>query len=66
MRLAVVLFYTAGLRYGELRCLTLADANPHHGVLRIRESKFHKSRIVPLSPDACREPRAYLISGVHL
>ena len=58
MRLAVVLLYTAGR--GELVRLTLADADPHHGVLRIRESKFHKSRIVPLSPDACRELRAYL------
>jgi integrase/recombinase XerD len=60
MRLAVVLLYTAGLRRGELLRLTLADTDPTRGVLRIRESKFHKSRIVPLSPDASRELRAYL------
>jgi integrase len=60
MRLAVVLLYTAGLRRGELLRLTLADADPHHGVLRIRESKFHKSRLIPLSSDASRELRAYL------
>lgn len=60
MRLAVVLLYTAGLRRGELLRLTLADVDPHHGILRIRESKFHKSRIVPLSPDASRELRTYL------
>lgn len=60
LRLAVVLLYTAGLRRGELLRLTLADADPTAGVLRIRESKFHKSRFVPLSPDACRELRAYL------
>lgn len=60
MRLAVALLYTAGLRRGELLRLTLADVDPHHGVLHIRESKFHKSRIVPLSADACRELRAYL------
>jgi integrase/recombinase XerD len=60
MRLAVVLLYTAGLRRGELLRLTLADVDPHHGVLRIRESKFHKSRIIPLSPDAARELRRYL------
>ncbi len=30
------------------------------GILRIRESKFHRSRWVPLSPDACLELRAYL------
>lgn len=60
LRLAVVLLYTAGLRRGELLRLTLADADPTAGVLRIRESKFHKSRFVPLSPDACSELRAYL------
>ena len=60
LRLAVVLLYTAGLRRGELLRLTLADVDPTAGVLRIRESKFHKSRFVPLSPDACRELRTYL------
>ncbi|MBP2435245.1 integrase/recombinase XerD [Bradyrhizobium japonicum] len=60
MRLAVVLLYTAGLRRGELLRLTLADVDARHGILHIRASKFHKSRIVPLSPDACRELRLYL------
>ncbi|KRR29414.1 integrase [Bradyrhizobium retamae] len=60
MRLAVVLLYTAGLRRGELLRLTLADVDPRHGILRIRASKFHKSRTVPLSPDAARELRSYL------
>lgn len=60
MRLAVVLLYTAGLRRGELLHLTLADVDPRHGTLHIRASKFHKSRIVPLSPDAARELRLYL------
>jgi integrase/recombinase XerD len=60
MRLAVVLLYTAGLRRGELLRLTLADVDPRHGILHIRASKFRKSRIVPLSPDASRELRLYL------
>ena len=60
LRLAVVLLYSAGLRRGELLRLTAADADPKAGVLRIRESKFHKSRFVPLSPDAWRELRVYL------
>ena len=60
LRLAVVLLYTAGLRRGELLRLTLADADSAQGVLHIRESKFHKSRFVPLSQDAHRELRAYL------
>lgn len=42
MRLAVVLLYTAGLRRGEVVRLQLADVDVRQGVLRIRESKFHK------------------------
>ena len=60
MHLAVVIFYTAGLRRGELARLTLEDVEPQTGVLRIRESKFHKSRLVPLSPTANGALRAYL------
>ncbi len=60
MRIAVILLYTAGLRRGELVRLTLADVEPQSGLLRIRESKFHKSRLVPLSPDASEALRAYL------
>jgi integrase/recombinase XerD len=60
MRMAVTLLYTAGLRRGELLRLSLADVNANDGVLHIRESKFHKSRWVPLSADATRELRAYL------
>ena len=60
LRIALVLLYTAGLRRGELLRLTLDDIDPQAGVLRIRASKFHKSRLVPLSPEARRELRAYL------
>lgn len=60
LRLAIVLFYTAGLRRGEVARLTLGDVDPGAGVLRIRESKFHKSRWVPLSRTATRELRDWL------
>jgi integrase/recombinase XerD len=60
MRLAIVLLYTAGLRRGELERLTLDDVNASAGVLRIRDSKFHKSRWVPVSCSARTELRAYL------
>lgn len=60
MRLAIVLLYTAGLRRGELVRLTLSDTDASAGVLRIRDSKFHKSRWVPLSRTACTELRTYL------
>lgn len=60
LRLSIVLLYTAGLRRGELLRLTLEDVQPQTGALQIRESKFHKSRIVPLSPDALAELHHYL------
>ena len=60
LRLAIVLLYTSGLRLGELQRLTLRDIEEQGTVLRIRESKFHKSRLVPLSSSATRELHAYL------
>jgi integrase len=60
MRIAIVLLYTSGLRRGELLRLTLGDVEPRAGVLRIHESKFHKSRLVPLSHGARSELRRYL------
>jgi len=60
LKVAIVLLYTAGLRRGELLRLTLSDVSEKTGILRVRESKFHKSRLVPLSIDARREVRCYL------
>jgi integrase len=60
-RLAVVLLYTAGLRRGELVRLVLSDYDPAERTLRIRVTKFHKSRLVPLSADAAREMEDYLV-----
>jgi integrase/recombinase XerD len=65
MRLAVIILYTAGLRRGELLRLTLADTDARAGVLRVHETKFRKSRLVPLSHDAHRELRAYLRSRLE-
>jgi integrase len=46
------LLYTAGLRRGELTRLTVRDYDPVEHTLLIRESKFHKSRLLPLCLDA--------------
>ncbi len=59
-RLALVLLYTSGLRRGEIVRLTLSDYDPVEHVLLVRDSKFHKSRMVPLSNDAVREIGRYL------
>ncbi|MBV8477101.1 MAG: tyrosine-type recombinase/integrase [Acidobacteria bacterium] len=60
LRLAVVILYTTGLRLGELVRLTLRDYDPCEHTLLIRDSKFHKSRLVPLSIDGTREIDQYL------
>jgi integrase/recombinase XerD len=60
VRLAIVLLYTAGLRRGEVVRLCMDDVDLRSGVLRIRESKFHKSRWVSLSRSAQKELRRYL------
>jgi integrase len=60
LRLALVLLYTTGLRRGELVRLTLADFDRNEHTLFVRNSKFHKSRYLPLSADANAEVEAYL------
>ena len=59
-RLAIVLLYTTGLRRGELVRMTLADYDPQERSLIVRDSKFHKSRLLPLSDDAIGELENYL------
>lgn len=59
-RLAIVLLYTAGLRRGELVRLLIGDYEPCEHTLLVRQSKFHKSRMVPLSSDAIHEIEGYL------
>jgi integrase/recombinase XerD len=59
-RVALVLLYTTGLRRGELLHVTLADYARAERVLLIRETKFHKSRLVPLAPATAREVDRYL------
>jgi integrase/recombinase XerD len=53
-RLAIVLLYTTGLRRGELLRLTIGDYDPRERTVLVRESKFHKSRLLPLSLDGVR------------
>jgi integrase/recombinase XerD len=60
LRLAIVILYTTGLRLGELVRLVLGDYDPRARTLLIRDSKFHKSRLVPLSLDSASEFDRYL------
>lgn len=59
-RLAIVLLFTTGLRRGELLRLSIGDYNPRQQTLFVRQSKFHKSRYLPLSASTERELATYL------
>jgi integrase/recombinase XerD len=49
IRLAIALLFTTGIRRGELLALKLGDYNRLELTLHIRETKFYKSRILPIN-----------------
>jgi integrase/recombinase XerD len=50
-RMLILLLYGAGLRISEALSLRLSNVDLTAGVLTIRESKFYKTRLVPIGPD---------------
>ena len=50
----LTLAYCAGLRVGEIVALRLADVDSEAGLLEIRDTKFFKSRRLPLAPSVIR------------
>jgi integrase/recombinase XerD len=49
-RMLILLMYGAGLRISEALCLNLTNVDLTAGILTIRESKFYKTPLVPMSP----------------
>jgi integrase/recombinase XerD len=60
IRLAIALLFTTGIRRGELLALTLGDYNRRESTLHIRETKFYKSRLLPISDSIVDEMEQYL------
>lgn len=58
-RTLLLLLYGAGLRRGEALRLTLADVDLSDAVLSIRETKFYKSRLVPVGRQLNDALKAY-------
>jgi site-specific recombinase XerD len=56
----ISLLACTGLRISEALRLLLADVDVEAGVLSVRETKFHKSRLVPLHASATRSLGAYI------
>lgn len=59
IHIALLLLYTTGIRRGELLRLIWKDFDPDQATLLIQAGKFHKSRIIPLSPSVATELLAY-------
>ena len=60
IRLALLLLFCCGLRRGELLRLQLRHFDVDERLLRIEATKFHKSRLVPVSNSVHEEIRSYL------
>jgi integrase len=56
----LLLAYCAGLRRGELARLNLGDVDLQDGTITIRQTKFFKTRILPLPDSVVVELRAYI------
>jgi integrase/recombinase XerD len=59
-RTLLLFLYATGMRLGEALRLRLADVDLTLGIITIRDTKFYKSRLVPLGPDIERLIRQYL------
>jgi site-specific recombinase XerD len=59
-RTLLLLLYGGGLRISEALRLTLADVDLDQSLLTIRETKFYKTRLVPLGPDLTQALAFYL------
>jgi integrase/recombinase XerD len=56
----LVLAYCCGLRLGEIARLNLGDVDLADGTITVRETKFFKSRILPLAGSALAALKDYL------
>ncbi len=60
IRLAIILLFTTGIRRGELLNLMIGDYNRRDSTLHIRETKFYKSRLLPINSGIADEIDRYL------
>jgi integrase len=58
----LLLAYCAGLRLGEIVSLTVGDVHVDEATIEIRDTKFFKSRRLPLAPSVIAALRIYLVA----
>ena len=59
-RTLLILLYSGGLRIGEALSLTLQDVDLAERVITVRNTKFFKTRLVPIGPKLTRELAAHI------
>ena len=59
-RTLIMLLYGAGLRVGEALSLTLRDVDLVDRIIIVRNTKFFKTRLVPIGPNLTRELAAHV------
>jgi integrase/recombinase XerD len=59
-RAILEMFYSTGLRIGELTALTVHDVDTQNGFVRVNKGKGGKDRVVPMGGTASRYAREYL------
>jgi integrase len=59
-RVLLLLLYGSGLRIGEALRLTLRDVDLDERVITVRNTKFYKSRLVPVGPKLAKELATFL------
>ena len=60
-RTLLLLLYATGLRISEALHLNLADVDLNERVLQVRETKFYKTRLVPIGTDLTEVLREYAL-----
>jgi integrase/recombinase XerD len=66
-RTLILVLYGACLRHGEALHLTINDVDLEQGILYVRETKFYKTRLVPLGRDLHEALNQYVIkrNAIH-
>ena len=61
LKTLLLILYGAGLRIGEALALTLKDVDMNQSYLYIRDTKFFKSRLVPMGNDLTEILNVYIV-----
>ena len=65
LRVLLLMLYGAGLRFGEAQRLTLDDVDLGDAVLTIRNTKFYKTRLVPVGLQLVDALRTYVTKRIE-